>query len=649
GEICYAMMGENRFHSIFGSAEVNTSACTNACPAHTKISAYLAELREGKIEEAARIILDVNPMPFITSPVCAHFCQESCGRGTFDEGVNIGAIERYMGDYILENREKFYAPPEKENGKKIAIVGSGPAGLTAAYFLRKEGYAVTLFERMEEAGGCLAYAIPAYRLPKEVVKDFIGILKNMGIDFRLNELVGEDGISLESLYEGYDSVMLDTGTWKRPLIGISGEEMTKFGLDFLVDVNNYIHDKPGANVVVVGGGNVAADVAITAKRLGAPKVSMVCLESREEMPANNEEVERVLEEGVELHNGWGPKDVIKGDEGVSGIEFKHCKQVFDQGGKFAPQYEEDNLMNIEADVILMAIGQIAELDFLKGSFPVETERGRIKAIDGNKTNIPGLFAAGDVTTGPSTVIAAIAAGKNTVAAMKDYLGGEDLQPEIEAACEQLKSFSGACRSCNKATQIPEIEKEERSLDKEDFIGISKAAAAKEAERCMNCGCLAVNPSDMGNVLIALGAEVNTNMRKISVERLLTAKTRVKEALKPGEIVLEIVVPKPGNNVVASYDKFRYRKAIDFAILGIATTYTLVEGKIEDAKIVLGACAPIPIRASQAEAFLKGKAPSAEVALQAGELALAGALPLENNGYKIDIAKTLVKKSIENLY
>ncbi|MEG0157384.1 MAG: FAD-dependent oxidoreductase, partial [Anaerovoracaceae bacterium] len=398
GEICYAMMGENRFHSIFGSAEVNTSACTNACPAHTKISAYLAELREGKIEEAARIILDVNPMPFITSPVCAHFCQESCGRGTFDEGVNIGAIERYMGDYILENREKFYAPPEKENGKKIAILGSGPAGLTAAYFLRKEGYAVTLFERMEEAGGCLAYAIPAYRLPKEVVKDFIGILKNMGIDFRLNELVGEDGISLESLYEGYDSVMLDTGTWKRPLIGISGEEMTKFGLDFLVDVNNYIHDKPGANVVVVGGGNVAADVAITAKRLGAPKVSMVCLESREEMPANNEEVERVLEEGVELHNGWGPKDVIKGDEGVSGIEFKHCKQVFDQGGKFAPQYEEDNLMNIEADVILMAIGQIAELDFLKGSFPVETERGRIKAIDGNKTNIPGLFAAGDVTT-----------------------------------------------------------------------------------------------------------------------------------------------------------------------------------------------------------------------------------------------------------
>ena len=275
GHLCSAMMGENRYHSIFGAAKVCMTPCTQGCPAHTDISAYMEKLREGDVDEAARIILRANPMPAITSRVCAHFCQEKCNREQYDERVNVGAVERYVGDYILEHHERFMKAPKQENGKRAAIVGSGPAGLAAAYYLREGGYGVTVYERMKEAGGCLAYAIPAYRLPKEIVQKFVSVLEGMGVRFVFNTKVGED-IELETIRSENDSVLLDTGAWKRPLIGISGEELTRFGLDFLVEVNSYIHERPGSEVVVVGGGNVAVDVAVTAKRLGVPKVT-ICL------------------------------------------------------------------------------------------------------------------------------------------------------------------------------------------------------------------------------------------------------------------------------------------------------------------------------------------------------------------------------------
>ena len=645
GHLCSAMMGENRYHSIFGAAKVCETPCTGKCPAHTDISAYMEMVRAGEYESAARVLLEVNPMPAITSRVCAHFCMEGCNRNTYDESLNVGSIERFLGDYILEHADQFLTKPERENGKHISIVGSGPAGLTAACYLRQSGYRVTVYEKQKEAGGCLSYAIPAYRLPKEIVRRFVGALEHMGVAFRCGCAVGTD-IQLEEIYQDSDGVMLDTGTWKRPLIGLAGEELTRFGLEFLVDVNNYILEKPGSDVVVVGGGNVAMDVAITAKRLGAPNVTMVCLEQRDGMPANEEEVARALEEGVVIQNGWGPKEVLRRDGAVSGIVFKSCPRVLDETGRFNPVYDEDKLLTLDADIILMAIGQKADLEFLNGAYEVETERGRIKALEGNRTSVDGIFAGGDVTTGPATVIKAIAAGKETAVAINRHCGLEPL--EVEKAQEareaaKLASFDPGCRHSRSAVKSPLLPVEERGMDKEDMGDLPEEAVRGEACRCFNCGCLAVNPSDMANMLYAYGARVRTSLRELDGAVFFAGSTRVKDILKPGEIVLEIVVPGPEPGTVAVYDKYRVRKSIDFAVLAVAGTYRLEDGLVKEISLVLGAVAPIPMKMTEAENYLRGKALNEETAREAAEIALRHAIPLEMNGYKIEMAKVMVRR------
>lgn len=645
GHLCSAMMGENRYHSIFGAAKVCETPCTGKCPAHTDISAYMEMVRAGEYEKAARVLLEVNPMPAITSRVCAHFCMEGCNRNTYDESLNVGSIERFLGDYILEHADQFLTKPERENGKHISIVGSGPAGLTAACYLRQSGYRVTVYEKQKEAGGCLSYAIPAYRLPKEIVRRFVGALEQMGVAFRCGCSVGTD-IQLEEIYQNSDGVMLDTGTWKRPLIGLAGEELTRFGLEFLVDVNNYILEKPGSDVVVVGGGNVAMDVAITAKRLGAPNVTMVCLEQRDGMPANEEEVTRALEEGVVIQNGWGPKEVLRRDGAVSGIVFKSCPRVLDETGRFNPVYDEDKLLTLDADIILMAIGQKADLEFLNGAYEVETERGRIKALEGNRTSVDGIFAGGDVTTGPATVIKAIAAGKETAVAINRHCGLEPLEVEkVQEAREaaKLASFDPGCRHSHSAVKSPLLPVEERGMDKEDMGALPEEAVRGEACRCFNCGCLAVNPSDMANMLYAYGARVRTSLRELDGAVFFAGSTRVKDILKPGEIVLEIVVPGPEPGTVAVYDKYRIRKSIDFAVLAVAGTYRLEDGLVKEISLVLGAVAPIPMKMTEAENYLRGKALNEETAREAAEIALRHAIPLEMNGYKIEMAKVMVRR------
>ena len=645
GHLCSAMMGENRYHSIFGAAKVCETPCTGKCPAHTDISAYMEMVRAGEYESAARVLLEVNPMPAITSRVCAHFCMEGCNRNTYDESLNVGSIERFLGDYILEHADQFLTKPERENGKHISIVGSGPAGLTAACYLRQSGYRVTVYEKQKEAGGCLSYAIPAYRLPKEIVRRFVGALEHMGVAFRCGCAVGTD-IQLEEIYQDSDGVMLDTGTWKRPLIGLAGEELTRFGLEFLVDVNNYILEKPGSDVVVVGGGNVAMDVAITAKRLGAPNVTMVCLEQRDGMPANEEEVTRALEEGVVIQNGWGPKEVLRRDGAVSGIVFKSCPRVLDETGRFNPVYDEDKLLTLDADIILMAIGQKADLEFLNGAYEVETERGRIKALEGNRTSVDGIFAGGDVTTGPATVIKAIAAGKETAVAINRHCGLEPLEGEKAQEAREatkLASFDPGCRHSRSAVKSPLLPVEERGMDKEDMGDLPEEAVRGEACRCFNCGCLAVNPSDMANMLYAYGARVRTSLRELDGAVFFAGSTRVKDILKPGEIVLEIVVPGPEPGTVAVYDKYRVRKSIDFAVLAVAGTYRLEDGLVKEISLVLGAVAPIPMKMTEAENYLRGKALNEEAAREAAEIALRHAIPLEMNGYKIEMAKVMVRR------
>jgi NADPH-dependent glutamate synthase beta subunit-like oxidoreductase len=340
GEQCYAIKGDNRYHSIFGGMKTHDAPCEVSCPAGTNIPAYMAKLREGDVDAACSIVMQANPMPMITSRVCAHFCQEKCNRNQTDEKVATGNVERYVGDHILGNVDKFYTVPAKETGKKVAIVGSGPAGLSAAFYLRKAGNAVTVYDRMEEAGGAIRYAIPSYRLPKEYVQKLIAALEKMGVKFIMKTNIGTD-IKVEELEKQFDAIFFDTGAWKRPILGFDGEHLTQFGLDFLIEVKKWMKGNIGKHVMVAGGGNVAMDVAITAKRLGASSVTMACLESEPEMPASKEEIARAREEGITILPSWGLSRVVYEGDKVKGMELVRCSSVFDEEHHFAPVYDQN--------------------------------------------------------------------------------------------------------------------------------------------------------------------------------------------------------------------------------------------------------------------------------------------------------------------
>ena len=644
GERCYAAVGESRYHSIFGGTKVRTTPCTSKCPAEVDIPAYMERLRAGDIEGAARILLRNNPIPAVTSRVCTHFCQEGCSRNQVDERVGTGQVERFLGDYILEHADRLMAPPEKETGHRIAVVGAGPAGLSAAFYLRQAGHSVRVYEKMPEPGGLLRYAIPAYRLPKEVVQKLTDALRGMGVEFQCGTNVGTD-ISMEELSRTYDRVFAAPGAWKKTVIGMGGEELTRFGLEFLVEVKGWMQDKPGKRVAVVGGGNVAVDVAVTAKRLGAEQVTMISLESREELPATREELERAEQEGVRLMPSWGPTEVCRQGDAIRGIRLRRCLSVRDEKGRFSPVYDDGDCEEVACDAILLCVGQQTDLSFLGQDFMLEQNRGRIAADAATQeASDPRVYAGGDVVTGPATVVGALAAGRRAAACITASFGDGTVGREEEPAGGLLHFSEKACRP-SRTAKLHIRPMEELAVDLEDDFGLSREEVLAEAERCLNCGCLAVNPSDMAAVLMCLDGEIVTNMRRISARELLGNPVRAAEVLEPGEIMKEAIIPDKWKGWMTSYRKFRDRKSIDFATVSLASAYRLEEGKIKEARIILGAVAPVPVEAEKAETCLAGKSADAETAEAAAEAALAGAFAARDNQYKILIAKSLVRQSV----
>lgn len=642
GDYCNAMTGENRNHSIFGAKKVNLSGCSQSCPAHVNIPEYLACLRAGDIDQAARILMGSNPIPAVTSRVCTHFCQMNCKRDEFDEHVNIGGMERYVGDYILEHADRFMKAPEKESGKRTAVVGSGPAGLTAAYYLRSLGHQVIVYDKMEEAGGLLRYAIPEYRLPKNIVRKLIAALEGMGIEFQTITEIGKD-IPVNDLVEQYDSVFLNTGAWKRPLIGLDGEELTTFGLDFLIEVNKWMESKIGKDIIVVGGGNVAVDVAITSKRLGAAKVIMACLEDEDHMPASEEEISRAREEGVTILPSWGPKEILREDGKIVGLVLKRCNHVFDEKGHFAPDYSDDVTTTLEGNSILMAVGQKTDLSFLGEKLELEVNRGLISVDPATmKTSVANVFAVGDVTTGPKTVVDAIADGKKAAVSVDSFMTGAPAKP-FENPLGRLVTFDPSSVSHTEAVKLPERPVEERGLHLEDSYGLDWEEVQEEAKRCFNCGCLAVNPSDVAVVLTAMDAQIVTTKRREGIETMLQ-KSHC-HLVDGDEVVTEICIPASFKGFKVGYDKYRVRDSHDFAVVSVASAYKVTDGRVSAARIVLGAVAPMPLRVQKAEEFIIGKEITPELAQQAAEIALDGAIPLSKNQYKIQIAKTLVRNSL----
>jgi len=637
GEECFAILGDNRYHSAFGGKRCHDSPCTAECPAGTDIPGYLEKIRDGDWDAAAEIVMRVNPFPMITGRVCAHVCQIGCNRNQTDEAVLSGGVERALGDYIMENSGKFYAAPTTETGKTIAIIGSGPAGLSAAYYLRKAGNKVTVYDRKEEAGGMLMYAIPAYRLPKGVVREYVKALEGMGIEFSLGVEIGA-GVRPEELEKQYDCVCYATGAWKRPVVGIAGEELTVFGLDFLMEVNKWMEGKVGEEVLVTGGGNVAMDVAVTAKRLGAKKVTLACLEPRDRMPASVEELARALAEGIEIMPSWGLSKVVEESGIVQGMELKRCVTPWDDTGAFAPQYDENEKLVVKAQNILMAVGQLAELSFLDEKYQLQLKSGLIDVDkETQMTSRDGVFAAGDATTGPATVIGAASIGRRAASGANRYLEVLPISNKEKAGGFLTSDKAGIQNKT--ALKLRELDADKRRLDLEDSETPTGEEASNEARRCLNCGCYSVHPSDIAPALIALNAEITTSKRTMKAEDFFEVNTLSNTTLDYNEFVTGVSIPALPAGAKSVFKKFALRKAIDFPVVNCA----IVTGP--EPRVCLNAVAPTPLRAYKAEDVLRGKAIDEHVAAAAGEAAIDGAHPFEATKYKLQIVKTLVKRAL----
>ncbi len=645
GKSCYALTGENQYHSIFGGARIADPPCTPACRGAIEIAPYLSRIRAGDLKDAAGMLLKNNPLPAITGRVCPHWCERECNRKDFDQSVSIRDIERSMGDYILEHASEIITPPETETGKKIAVVGSGPAGLSAAYYLRMAGHQVTVFDKMPEAGGMAAYGIPAYRLPKDIVRRVVAVIERTGVQFRMNVDVGTD-VSVDDLKKDFDAVFLAAGLWKQRAIGLDGETLAKSGLEFLINTNRGHKELPGKKVLVIGGGNVAVDVGITALRRGAHEVTLACLECRAEMPAFPSEIEQALEEGVKFMTSWGPSKVLSVDGRVTGMELVGCTSVFDEGGGFCPAYDDTMKITVEADVIIMAVGQAADLSFLGAQSPPKTERGLIAADrETQGTSLPGMFAGGEVTAGPASVIESIAAGRRAATSINRYLGGT-VEGRAEEKPDSFLEFNSQCLKQTNRVEIPKIPVPARGLEIEDAPRFSVAQGETSANRCFNCGCVAVSPSDMAVALMALNAKIkiagSNGARVVPIDKFFTAHGK---ALREDEIVIEIQVPEPPATAKQTFQKFRIRKSVDFPIVSLASLLTMENGVCKDACIVLGAVAPAPVRAWEAEQMVKGKTLDAATIQAAAATAVKGCLPLAKNEYKVQIARTLVKRAL----
>lgn len=469
-----------------------TPPCRGTCPAGTNVQGYVAMVSQGKFAEALEVIHRRLPFAGICGRICHHPCEQECNRGEIDQPLAIASIKRAAADYGWDDPNRVVAtvdaPARKE---RVAVVGGGPAGLTAAYDLVAKGYQVTIFEALPSAGGWLKYGIPGYRLPAEIVQREIDALLAYGIEVRTNTKVGAD-ISLTELKQQYDAILVAVGVQKSRDLPLEGAGLPAVlpGVDFLRDIKLGKNPQVGKKVVVIGGGNVAMDVARAARRQGGEEVQVVCLEGRAEMPAHVWEVEEAEDEGVVINNGWGPTRIV-GDAGkVTAIEFKACTAVFDGERRFKPQYDERVTRQFAADTVIMAIGQAADLAFLQGEDKVALSRGLVAADPLTKaTGDPRVFACGDVAHGPASVIEAVASAHEAAVSIDRYLSGADLAAGREKPARE-KLGRPADTPVHPVTRRPQgyAPAEERAGDyREVALGLTREEAMEEARRCLNCG------------------------------------------------------------------------------------------------------------------------------------------------------------------
>ena len=477
--------------SAYGIDKKGTPPCRATCPIHVNAQGYLALISVGKFEEALALIRQKNPFPGITGRICTHPCESLCRRKDVERPVAIDGLKRFVSDVEKEDKTDLTVP--EENGKRVAIVGAGPAGLLAAYDLRKKGYGITIFEALPVAGGMLAVGIPEYRLPRSILNKEIGYLLRMGVELKLNTPIGSK-LTLQDLKaQGYEAIFIATGAHQSRKLGLEGGKSQEIhAVDFLRKVALGESVKIGEKVVVVGGGNAAIDAARTAFRLGAKEVTIAYRRTRAEMPAQEEEIEEAEHEGIKIEYLTAPSRWLIEHGQIKGME---CIRMelgnLDESGRPRPVPVPGSEFIIKADTIIPAISQSSDLSFLSQKDGIKTTRwGGIEADPLTlETSVKGIFAGGDAVTGPQTYIDAMGAGRKAAISIDRYLKGEDLRDGREEEGPQkdyIKIDIDGVEYRERAT-MASLPLGERRNFKEVSLGLKEEDVIREAERCLQCG------------------------------------------------------------------------------------------------------------------------------------------------------------------
>ena len=488
--------------------DTGTAPCKTACPAHVAVQGYLKLAKEGRYDDALALIKKDNPLPAVCGHVCNRRCEDACTRGTVDEAVAIDEVKRFLAERDL-NAETRYIPkktiPSLKGGfdEKIAIIGAGPAGLSCAYYLALTGYKPTIFEKNEEPGGMLRYGIPSYKLEKDLLAAEIDVIRELGVEIRCGVEIGKD-ITIEELREqGYKGFYVTIGCQRGRKPGITGENAkgTYAAVDFLREAGAKESFALDGDVVVVGGGNVAIDAARISSRCVDAKISMFCLEQRENMPASKEEIAEALEEGIELNCGWGPKEVLEEDGKVAGVVFKKCIRVLDEQGRFSPEYDEEQTVTIPCKHVIFSVGQAIEWGNMLDNLDLKRRPNGGALADKltYQTSEPDIFVGGDVYTGPRFAIDAIAAGREGAISLHRYVHenctltiGRNRRDFVELDKNNISvdSYDTSKR------QIPAKadEKAQAATFRDLSRSLTEEQVKAETSRCLSCGASVVDPN-----------------------------------------------------------------------------------------------------------------------------------------------------------
>ncbi|HSB07690.1 MAG TPA: FAD-dependent oxidoreductase [Thermodesulfobacteriota bacterium] len=496
---CNAVPGKS------GPEKQETSSCKVGCPAHINVQGYVSLAAKGKFQEALQLIKEENPFPSICGRVCHHPCESDCNRSQIDEPIASHSIERFLADLDLNERTRYKPGIKTRKEDKVAIVGSGPAGLTCAYFLAQEGYQVTVFEKADQLGGMLTMGIPSYRLPHQIVEAEIQLIRDLGVTLKTGIEIGKDKTISQLREEGFKAIFIAIGTQECLRMGIEGEDLKGIhgGLDYLRKVNLGNPLTLGKDVAVIGGGNTAIDAVRSARRLGAENAFIIYRRGLEEMPSRPEEIEECQEEGIPIHILTHPVRFIGENGKVKAIEC--VKMVLtdpDKSGRRKPEPLPGSEFTITVDAVITALGQEADWACLTPECACTLTEWGTMTVDPLtlQSDDPDIFAGGDAVRGPQTVIEAIADGKQAAISIDRYVRGMDLRLDRDKRLKaitkpQMEKYDPAARA-----QMPRLNPRERIKNLNEVQkGFSKEMVVQEAARCISCGTCCVQACPYGSI------------------------------------------------------------------------------------------------------------------------------------------------------